>query len=109
MAAWAMFFGDLDVLLCPVASTTAFPLMRGVPKHARTVQVRGRPLPSANDYFWLGLASGAGLPATTVPLAIAEGLPVGGQMIGPYGHDDRCITVAGLLEQLHHRFLPPPL
>jgi amidase len=109
IARWRGFFGRYDALVCPVASTTAFPLIRDVPKHARTVTVRGRETPSANDYFWLGLASAAYLPATTIPVAVADdGLPVGAQIIGPFGHDDRCIALAEMLETVHHRFVRPP-
>ncbi|MFT8245562.1 amidase [Roseomonas sp. BN140053] len=109
IARWDRFFESYDALLCPVASTAAFPLVRDVPKHARTVTVSGRQEPSANDYFWLGLPSVSYLPATTVPLALSdEGLPIGAQIIAPFGHDDRCIALAEILEAVHHGFVPPP-
>ena len=109
IAAWRAFFGSYDLLLCPVASTTAFPLFGDVPKHARAVTVDGALLPSANDYFWLGLASLAYLPATTIPLALSsEGLPIGGQIIGPFAGDGATIALAGLLEAHHRGFQIPP-
>ncbi len=109
MAAWQAFFNQVDFLLCPVASTSAFPLFNNVPKEDRYVTVDGRALPSANDYFWLGLASASGLPATAVPLArTAEGLPVGAQIIGRSGADRACIALAETLEQHYYRFTPPP-
>jgi amidase len=55
MVAWQRFFSEMDFLLCPVASTTAFPLFTDVPKEDRYLMVDGRALPSANNYFWLGL------------------------------------------------------
>ncbi|HHT0369216.1 TPA: amidase [Raoultella planticola] len=110
MVAWQRFFSEMDFLLCPVASTIAFPLFTDVPKEDRYLMVDGRALPSANDYFWLGLASASGLPATTVPLMrTAAGLPVGAQIIGRSGADRACIALAEILEQYHYRFTPPPL
>lgn len=106
--AWRSFFVDFDVLLCPVASTSAFPHVFDTPKYARTVDVDGRALPSANDYFWLGLASVAYLPATTVPVGMsANGLPVGAQIIGAFEADQTCLSVAMLLEDHHRSFQPP--
>ncbi|QKJ86887.1 amidase [Paramixta manurensis] len=110
MAAWQAFFDQVDFLLCPVASTAAFPLFNNLPKEDRYLTVDGRTLPSANDYFWLGLASACGLPATTVPLMrTATGLPVGAQIIGRSGADRACIALAEILEHHHYRFAPPPL
>ncbi len=109
IAAWAAFFGRFDALLCPVASTPAFPMFGDVPKHARQVMVDDVPRPSANDYFWHGLASASYLPATTVPLALSSaGLPIGGQIIGPFGQDRRCIALARMVEERHRGFVAPP-
>jgi amidase len=110
IAAWRRFFAEFDALLCPVASTPAFPTVADTPKYARTVQVDGRALPSANDYFWLGLASLCYLPATTVPIAQSpEGLPIGAQIVGAFGADRTCLEVAILLEDAHRAFQPPPM
>lgn len=110
MATWQRLFNQVDFLLCPVASTSAFPLFNQVAKEDRYLTVDGRAQPSANDYFWLGLASACGLPATTVPLMrTATGLPVGAQIIGRSGADRACIALAEILEQHHYRFTPPPL
>jgi amidase len=110
IAAWRRFFADFDALLCPVASTPAFPVVFDTPKHARTVTVDGRELPSANDYFWLGLASLSYLPATTVPVALSpEGLPIGAQILGAFGADRTCLELATLLEDCHRAFRPPPM
>jgi amidase len=109
IAAWRAFFDRYDVLLCPVASTAAFPMFGDVPKYARSVVVDGEDRPSANDYFWLGLASAAYLPSTTAPIARSSaGLPIGLQIIGPAGGDRTCIGLAGVLEQSHYAFRPPP-
>ena len=110
IAHWRAFFDRFDLLLCPAASTVAFPLFGDVPKFARSVKVNGQDEPSANDYFWVGLPSVAYLPATTTPLALSrEGLPIGAQIIGRFGADKACIALAGILEKRHHGFVIPPL
>jgi aspartyl-tRNA(Asn)/glutamyl-tRNA(Gln) amidotransferase subunit A len=40
----------------------------------------------------------AGLPATSVPIGRADGLPIGGQLIAPWLHEERMITAALGLE-----------
>ncbi len=42
MAAWQHFFSQVDVVLCPVASTSAFPLFDNVPKEDRYLRVDGK-------------------------------------------------------------------
>jgi amidase len=107
--AWRDFFSRYDAVVCPVASTPAFTLVGDTPKHARQVAVNGRQEPSANDYFWLGLASAAYLPSTTAPLGVSGvGLPVGAQIIGRFGADRPCIALAQHLERHHHAFAIPP-
>ena len=107
--AWKRYFAGYDFLLCPVASTTAFPMFNDVPKEARYLDVNGERRPSANDYFWLGLSSVSYLPATTVPVGLStRGLPIGAQIIGGFGADRACIALAGILERNHYRFTAPP-
>lgn len=108
-AAWAAWFAEFDALVCPVATTPAFPHMRGVPKAAQRVEVDGAPRPAADNYFWLGLATTAGLPATTLPIGRdAGGLPIGAQIIGPVYHDRRTLRLAALIEAAFGGFVPPP-
>lgn len=108
--AWRAFFNRYDAVICPVASTPAFTLVGDTPKHARQVSVNGRGEPSANDYFWLGLASASYLPSTTAPIGISDsGLPVGAQIIGRFGADRACLALAQYLERHHHGFVAPPM
>lgn len=107
--AWAVFFADCDALIAPVSPTPAFPLMHEVPKPQQQLLVDGVPRPNADTYFWIGLASVAYLPATTIPAGTsAAGLPIGLQIIGPDFSDLRCIALARLLETAHRSFVPPP-
>lgn len=107
-AAWRAFFEDVDVLLCPVLSTAAFP-HSSVPPQARTLTVNGREVPFENQLFWAGYAGVAYLPATSAPIGLsADGLPIGVQIIGPQYGDLTTLRFARLLEQRYRAFVPPP-
>ena len=107
--AWEVFFRDYDALIAPVSPTPAFPNMHAVPKPQQQLMVDGAARPNADTYFWIGLASVAYLPATTIPAGrSASGLPIGLQIIGPDYADLRCIALARELETVHRCFLPPP-
>lgn len=83
--------------------------MHNVPKAAQRVEVDGAPRPAADNYFWLGLATTAGLPATTLPIGRdPAGLPIGAQIIGPVYHDRRTLRLAALIEAAFGGFVPPP-
>jgi amidase len=106
--AWAEFFRDHDVLLCPAAPTVAVP---HDPKHAwheRKILVKGRQTSPADPTFWGALATGAYLPATVAPAGLSRsGLPVGVQIMGPAYGDLTCIGVAERLEREFQAFVPP--
>ncbi|MEI6303021.1 MAG: amidase family protein, partial [Betaproteobacteria bacterium] len=115
--AWEVFFRDYDALIAPVSPTPAFALMHEVPKLQQQLMVDGTARPNADTYFWIGLASVAYLPATTIPAGrsaaglppgLPLGLPIGLQIIGPEYADLRCIALARLLETAHRGFEPPP-
>jgi aspartyl-tRNA(Asn)/glutamyl-tRNA(Gln) amidotransferase subunit A len=81
-------FGQVDVLVSPTTPTVAFPL------GART----DNPLAMyAADLCTLP-ASLAGVPAISVPCGLADGLPVGLQVMAPALADDRCYQVAAAVE-----------
>lgn len=107
--AWNRFFGDFDVLLCPAASTTAFPLdERGEPWQ-RTIQVNGQPWPLTSQLFWAGHSGLCGLPSTVAPIGPAsDGLPVGVQIVARRYGDMTSLRFAQLLEDAGHAFRPPP-
>ena len=107
-AGWEVFFTRHDLLIAPVSPTPAFPHIRDVPKPLHTLLVDGRQRPMADTYFWIGLASAANLPSTTLPAGEAGGLPIGLQVIGPEYADLRCIALARELERAHRGFVPPP-
>jgi len=111
--AWAEFFRDFDVLLCPVAPITAFahdPSDHPFERFDRVLAVNGQ----EQGYFetmlrWVGLIGVSYLPATSAPIGFARnGLPVGVQIVGPYLEDKTPIHFAKLLREIVGGFAPPP-
>lgn len=107
-AAWRELFERVDVLLCPVAATPAFPLNEEGAPWQRTLEVNGRAQPLTTQLFWAGHSGLCGLPSTVAPAGrTAQGLPVGVQIVAPLYHDLRSIHVARLLEAAGYAFAPP--
>jgi amidase len=107
--AWADFFREYDLLLCPTATTTAFPHNQNGERWERMVMVNGKPQPSTTQMFWAGYSCNAYLPSTVAPIGFSSnGLPVGVQIVGPQYGDHSCIHFAGLLEREFQSFSPPP-
>jgi aspartyl-tRNA(Asn)/glutamyl-tRNA(Gln) amidotransferase subunit A len=93
-------FADVDVLVSPTMPTVAFPLGSRVDDPLAMYAADLCTLP----------ASLAGLPATSVPCGLSEGLPVGLQIMAPALADDRCYSLAAAVEAAldsarGHRFL----
>jgi len=107
--AWANFFREYDLLLCPTATTAAFPHNQKGERWERMVIVKGRPQPSTAQMFWAGYSGNVYLPSTVAPAGFtSEGLPVGVQIVGPQYGDYTCIHFAHLLEKDFQGFVPPP-
>lgn len=107
--AWATFFHDWDVLLCPAASSAAVPHDQQGNRWERTITVNGRQVPATDQLFWAGFSGVALLPSTVAPIGLSpDGLPIGVQIIGPQYGDLGCIDFARLLEQDYRNFVPPP-
>ena len=107
--AWADFFRDYDLLLCPTATTAAFPHNQQGERWERMLTVNGKPQASTTQLFWAGYPGHVYLPATVAPIGLSsEGLPVGVQIVGPQYHDYRCIHFARLLEREYGGFEMPP-
>jgi amidase len=107
--AWAGFFEQWDLLLCPAAASAAFPHDHEGERHERTIEVNGRRVPSTDQLFWAGYSGVAYLPSTVAPIGrTPSGLPVGVQIVGPQYHDRRCLRFAQLLEEVGFGYEAPP-
>lgn len=107
--AWNHFFSKFDLLLTPIATTTAFHHNHAGAREERMIDVNGTPQPSTTQMFWSGLPCNFYLPSTVAPAGLGtSGLPVGVQIIGPQYRDLRCIHFAQLLERAFGGFVAPP-
>jgi amidase len=107
--AWAAFFRDWDLFLCPAAATPAQPHDQRGERWERTIKVNGHHVPTTDQMFWAGMSSFFLLPATVAPLGFsAAGLPFGVQIIGPQYGDRTTIGFARMLESAWQAFTPPP-
>ncbi len=95
--ATATLFDDhgIDVVLTPTTACVA------PPRGAATVELHGRPVPTAAALTrFVAWPSAAGLPALSVPARPVGPLPVGIQVLGAPGDEATCVAVASLLEGL---------
>jgi len=107
--AWAEFFANYDLLLCPAANAAALPHDQHGERHERTMVVNGRSVPVTDHLFWAGYSGVSYLPSTAAPCGFTtKGLPVGVQIVGPQYGDLTCIVFAKLLEREFQGFVPPP-
>ncbi len=106
--AWAGFFEDWDILICPQMATPAFPHDH-TPFSERVIDVDNVEQPYFQQVFWAGMIVNAYLPSTVFPTGPSkEGLPIGLQAVGPQFRDYRTIEVAHQLSREMGGFVPPP-
>jgi amidase len=74
----------------------------------RRVVVDGKEYPYVDQLVWPGIATCPGLPSTAIPLGLANGLPVGAQIVGPWLEDRTTLKLAELIERAFGGFVPPP-
>ncbi len=92
---WEEFFTDWDAILLPVMPCAAIAHDHSEPQAARTASVGGRQVPYWSLTTWMAPAGACYLPATVVPVGcLANGLPVGIQIVGPYLHDRTTLDLA---------------
>jgi len=107
--AWAAFFKDWDLFLCPAAASAAQPHDHEGERWQRTIEVNGHRVPTTDQMFWAGISCFFLLPATVAPLGFTPGgLPVGVQIVGPQFGDRTTIEFARLMEQSWQSFVAPP-
>jgi amidase len=108
---WAEWFaGGIDVFLCPVTPTPAFPHDHEGDFMTRTIDVNGEERSYVENTTWTGLIGVVGLPSAVPPLPRANGLPVGVQVVTPFLHDRSAVRLAGLIADASGGgYEPPPL
>lgn len=93
----AALFQRLDIIAMPAAAALPWPAQEAFPP-----VIDGQSVGPRGHAVFTGWVNAAGLPAVSVPTATApNGLPIGLQLIGPYGADDVVLTLAQAHESQH--------
>jgi amidase len=105
-ATWQAFFEEVDALLLPPAMTSAFTHRDA----GAAIDVDGQPAGYGGHGQLLVFCNLTGLPGLVAPAGLADGLPVGVQLVGPLWSELRLLEVADALEQagILPGFQPPP-
>lgn len=102
------FFTRWDAIVTPVSPVPAFPHTQEGAIATRVLDVDGATVPYQHMLDWAALATATHLPALATPVgATAAGLPIGAQLIGAWGREDRLLDLATVLEQALGGFRPP--
>jgi len=105
----AEVFARFDVILAPATPVAAFAHDTRPFGLRRLTASNGVASPYLAMTAWIAMATALGLPATAVPAGqTSGGLPVGAQIIGPFGGDARTIAVAQAIDENIRGFTPPP-
>lgn len=87
------FFSQYDLLLCPTAPVTAWPLGQlGPPR------IGGEPAGPRGHAAFTPLFNYCGVPACSVPAGLVRGLPVGLQVVAPRYEDATALRFAEAIE-----------
>ena len=109
-AKWSDFFTRFDAVLMPVAFVPPFPHNQEGDFGTRTLLCNGAERPYADIVAWTILTGMAYLPVTVPPIGLGRsGLPIGIQVVGPYGSDYRTIRLAAHLSEVCGGYQPPPM
>ena len=94
-ASLSRFFEQHDLLLCPTAPVTAWPIDQLGPP-----VIGGQPAGPRGHAAFTPLFNYCGVPACSVPAGRVRGLPVGLQIVAPRFEDARVLQMAALIERL---------
>jgi len=109
-AAWAEWFDGIDAVIMPISFVPPFPHTQDGNFYSRTLVANGEERGYHEIVRWTILTGMAYLPASVPPLGTTEaGLPIGCQVVGPYGSDLTTLALAGHLGDLMGGYSPPPL
>ena len=105
--AWADFFKDWDILVCPQMATEAFSHDHR-PFKDRNLMVDGEQQPYFQQLMWAGIVVNSYLPSTVFPTGLSKnGLPIGLQAVSAPFRDYRCIEFAKLVAEQIGGFSTP--
>lgn len=103
------FFDDWDIVLCPAASSAAWPHDQDGERWQRMITVNNKRVPTTDQLFWAGYSGVLYLPSTVGPAGLARaGLPVGYQAIAASGRDKWATAFSRLVEREIGGFVAPP-
>jgi aspartyl-tRNA(Asn)/glutamyl-tRNA(Gln) amidotransferase subunit A len=92
----AALFEHFDVIAMPAAAALPWPAPEPYPTH-----IDGEAVGPRGHAAYTGWVNAAGLPGLALPARPSrEGLPIGIQLIGPYGHDDLLLDLGAAYETL---------
>ncbi len=107
--AWAAFFEDYDLLLCPTAASAAYPHDQEGERPERTITVNGTQQPTTDQLFWAGWSCGVYLPGTVAPAGLTRsGLPCGLQIVAGHLQDHSSIGFAEFMDRELGGYRTPP-
>ena len=105
---WKIFFESYDAIIMPVSFVPPFKHIHEGDFSTRSLVCNGEERAYAELVSWTILTGMAYLPSTVPPLGLgASGLPIGFQVVGPYGSDYSTIRLAGYIGELTGGYQAP--
>jgi len=106
---WAQFFDRYDAVIMPVCFVPPFEHQQQGDFGSRTLTCNGEKRNYIDVVKWTTMVGMAYLPSTVPPIGLgASGMPIGCQVVGPYGGDRLTIALAGRIGDLMGGYQPPP-
>ena len=106
---WAEFFRHYDAVIMPVCFVPPFPHQQEGDFGSRTLLCNGEERSYIDGVKWTTMVGMAYLPSTVPPTGLgSSGVPIGCQVVGPYGSDKLTIALAAHIGELMGGYQPPP-
>ena len=106
---WAEFFRHYDAVIMPVCFVPPFPHQQEGDFGSRTLLCNGEERSYIDVVKWTTMVGMAYLPSTVPPTGLgSSGVPIGCQVVGPYGSDKLTIALAAHIGELMGGYQPPP-
>lgn len=104
------FFSYYDVLIAPVTAVPAIEHNNKGNIFKRSIDVDGQRHPYTCFFEWIALANLCHLPSVVIPVSqSSNGLPIGLQLIGAEGEDQKLLAIAEQIEALLNFTISPNL